>query len=428
MAPWNRDNVQAEAEAEERRRAAQEEDNPFIAFRRFADDQFNALVHGLNALPSILTEARTRAEQEQKQWEREFGEHKGKWDREVHDLWKEFTGSDGSIPEEGREAARVLLRQARDANVGVDPRKILSLYRDTEVAWLDSHGSYGSFKKEAPWLSVDWFKENSYSPIQIEQHRHAHQQGSMWRAAFEDLLSAELDKEPKAWEAWTGRVNNQKLYSTWAQTGTDWMLGLQCRGILPPQLPHLYQLDNTRQMDSIYRNIMQGRQSNPFVAGKVDADFERLAKEITTFDDDERAAQTSRSPDTELDAYESFLGRAQDGSSQEPLSCPALKPRVAAAPGVSQTPSRSSEQRPTVLSTLSTTESTTLPDGTVTTRVVLKKRFADGREESSETVSTTHSQQQGSVTSTGSEITEAQAGHSQDEKQQRQQSKGWFWS
>ena len=37
---------------------------------------------------------------------------------------------------------------------------------------------------------------------------------------------------------------------------------------------------------------------------------------------------------------------------------------------------------------MTTTERTTLPDGRVYSRMVLKKRFADGREESSETVQT----------------------------------------
>jgi hypothetical protein len=37
-----------------------------------------------------------------------------------------------------------------------------------------------------------------------------------------------------------------------------------------------------------------------------------------------------------------------------------------------------------VLSSLTTTETVRLPDGTVTTKVVLKQRFADGREETSE--------------------------------------------
>lgn len=45
-------------------------------------------------------------------------------------------------------------------------------------------------------------------------------------------------------------------------------------------------------------------------------------------------------------------------------------------------------QKPAILSTLTTTERTTLPDSPVTTKTVLKKRFADMREERIETVHT----------------------------------------
>ncbi|KAL9614511.1 MAG: hypothetical protein Q9167_001039 [Letrouitia subvulpina] len=44
--------------------------------------------------------------------------------------------------------------------------------------------------------------------------------------------------------------------------------------------------------------------------------------------------------------------------------------------------------KPSVLSQLTRTERTTSPDGTVITKVVLKKRFSDGTEENEETVST----------------------------------------
>jgi len=247
----------------------------------------------------------------------------------------------------------------------------------------------------------------------------------MWRAAFEDLMSAELGKEPRAHSAWTNRRNDQKLYASWGQAPVDWMLGLQCRGILPPQLPALYQLRNKEVMDKDFAAIINRKSARDF---DVACDFERLATEIGTFDEDERAEQLrdqrqtkteQNQAETELDLYEAFLGKAggdakfkDDNMAQ---AAPKQEQKVAHTPNVAASK---------VLSTLSTTETVTLPDGTVTTKVVMKKRFSDGREESTETVSTSHAHeknpQSAPVASLDSSAAERE-GRSKDKK-------GWFWS
>ena len=102
-------------------------------------------------------------------------------------------------------------------------------------------------------------------------------------------------------------------------------------------------------------------------------------------------------PETELDAYERMLGRVH-------------------GPDV---PAQDNERlQPSILSTLSTTERTVGPDGTVTTKVVFKKRFADGTEESSETVHTSRLQEDSS--------TSHQAAIRREEE--RKKTGGWFWS
>lgn len=118
---------------------------------------------------------------------------------------------------------------------------------------------------------------------------------------------------------------------------------------------------------------------------------------------------SSTMPETELEAYERVLG---------PLS--------------SQEDFAQSDARPSVLSTLTTTERTIAPDGTVTTKVVLKKRFADGREESSETVHTQRGQEEESHSVNGSSrLLDAVAQHKEHEErrdQGRSKGSGWFWS
>ncbi|KAL8849576.1 MAG: hypothetical protein Q9221_005450 [Calogaya cf. arnoldii] len=83
---------------------------------------------------------------------------------------------------------------------------------------------------------------------------------------------------------------------------------------------------------------------------------------------------------TELDLYKHFLGAP---SSRVPSSIPTQPSSI--MPG-----NHDALGQPTLISTMTTTQRTTRPDGSVYTQVVLKKRFSDGREESTETEHTTH--------------------------------------
>ena len=331
--------------------------------------------------------------------------------------------------EEALAATRALLLQSRTAcaRTGVHPSALLSLYRDVDT----SSPFFGN--GQPVWLGVRWFRTSPYSPAQLETHPHCHQYGSMWRAAFEDLLHAATDREVSARDAWTGVRPDSALYDAWAQTPRDWMIGLMCRGTLPPQLPSLYRLGCTRQMDGVFSRLMTGRPVGP--SGEAARrDLEELAREVGTIDEDEQpqvqkqsrtpAQQTKAQPQiqrvrrenvsqqeqdketqTELDAYEHFLGKASSASVPDEVVTPPVQQQ--------QQPRESA-----ILSTLSTTERTTLPDGTVTTKVVLRKRFVDGREESTETVSTSHAQP---VTQTDNEKTLTTEG-------EQGKSRGWFWN
>jgi hypothetical protein len=65
-----------------------------------------------------------------------------------------------------------------------------------------------------------------------------------------------------------------------------------------------------------------------------------------------------------------------------------------------------------IIATLTTTERIILPDGAVHTKMVLKKRFADGREESNETVHTAREGQE----------------HASSQAKKSDGSGGWFWT
>lgn len=67
------------------------------------------------------------------------------------------------------------------------------------------------------------------------------QYDTKWRNAFENLLEASLDKPMTSGDKTGFRpFAPNTTISTWRGPGLDWMLSLQCRGILPPQLPSMY--------------------------------------------------------------------------------------------------------------------------------------------------------------------------------------------
>ena len=117
-------------------------------------------------------------------------------------------------------------------------------------------------------------------------------------------------------------------------------------------------------------------------------------------------------------AAQRTLGMAPEDDQAQPL-----KTLPAQYPGLT-----SKVETPSILSTLTTTETTTLPDGSVRTTTVLKKRFSDGREECNESRRTHHPGLQPSFFSPP--FSQASPDHPKERKEQTngKPRKGWFWS
>ncbi|KAG9602098.1 hypothetical protein KCU86_g2913, partial [Aureobasidium melanogenum] len=405
------------------------DDDPFADFRRFADEQINALVEGVNSLPGFSSASLAAEEQ---RWSDEMQELRRRLEQDFPPLFASLLGAPerrsclgGPIGEEARQAARVLLLQARNASFGVDPRKILSLYQDHGQGMMPVHSKFPirTTTSNTTWLGIDWFRHSPYSPIQLEQHSTAHQHGGKWRAAFEDLLCAHLDKPQVAYEAWKAEnsiaasdPDNQTLYNHWAQPGIDWMLGLQCRGILPPQLPSLYNITplETKKLDRVFGKIVSGISNFWTPYGRaVYEDFTQLARIVASLDVEDLVARSNVQPDTELDMYERLWMAKEDHHKDEteaPLSSTKSNNHLSA-------PSLKNEEadKPSVIAVMTTTEMRTMPDGTVYTKRVLKKRFSDGTEENREEEST------GPLDSDDKANSEDGGHELQDKKS------GWFW-
>lgn len=190
--------------------------HPLIAFKHFIDDNLTAITN-LPSLMDFRNQVRLAGEERKLQ----DIETQYRWtgtpqtsdhvDLQIRNLTEEEKNS-------AFDAAMMLIRESELRNRTVDPAKIEALYADHEWLALEhdrfaapmlSFGGacyympetgdnlpstaslFGRWPKPSPrWLSIDWFKNSIYSPIQLQ----AQDESNTWRAAFEDLLLASLDK------------------------------------------------------------------------------------------------------------------------------------------------------------------------------------------------------------------------------------------
>lgn len=133
----------------------------------------------------------------------------------------------------------------------------------------------------------------------------------------------------------------------------------------------------------------------------------------------DQSEDRSDSFETEEDLYTRFLG---DFSASP--SPPQYQPEPS-----QQVPT----SKPSILSTLTTTERHVANDGTVTTKMVLKRRFTDGREESEERVETSRDpnwsdRRKLEEKNTNENISNSPVIQELAKRGESHQRRGWFWS
>ncbi|KAK4501392.1 hypothetical protein PRZ48_007201 [Zasmidium cellare] len=570
--------------------------SPFTAFKKFVDSSFQGFTDGFKNFPSNIAELRAKMQREQERLHEEELDISRRWtgseDTPDH-IQLELLRSTEQERREAFDATTSILAEAQRRNAHVPKAKIAALFNDPESmlgyldrlaspmlalggAWyympetgdrLPTADSWRWLAPQPRWLSVDWFKRSPYSPIRLEAHPDLGLEGEKWRAAFEDLMDASLDKPMESRERVGMRALHGKPQSTYHGPGLEWLLSLQCRGILPPLLPRAHNDVDSKSMlqsstpGSIIDTIRQHKQDLSLNSEQAKRwhtslyqDISDLMSEIATKSTSDTVAEPIEGlpplegvapyriqPATEQDLYDSphiwssiaLPDESQSTPSQtkvfadeetrkfkwetekyEALTHALKDGDIDAATDVlndwydvrgeidwfvedqinrladlnqaitqsklpfdhpqkqeayrfldeltrtdvekfkqheqeldllrrlSDDGERSEEeekefidrleqervnldrmvgekveeqpvvqQKPEVLSALTTTETTRLPDGTITTKVVLRKRFADGREETSESVHTAKEDLE-------------QQHQSEDGKTKK---KGWFW-
>ncbi|KAL8720821.1 MAG: hypothetical protein Q9225_002375 [Loekoesia sp. 1 TL-2023] len=242
------------------------------------------------------------------------------------------------------------------------------------------------FNSDLPTSSLaGYLEESPYSPLHLEHQDPFHEHRAKWRKAFEDLLLVSHGKELSE--------KQDKPTSSWS-----WKNSLAERGLVG---------------------------WNPLGMKMVPADH---PEESVTRQPENDASEDAA---TELDLYGRFLG-GQSTRSTTSTSTQTFD---------NSNGNQAAPDKPSVIATLTTTQRRMLPDGSVHTQVVLKKRFSDGREESTETEHTTYGtqwpdmgkqipQQSKDATSTST----PSLGHDGRIKQalgqriEEKKKNGWFWS
>lgn len=383
--------------------------NPFISFRRFADEQMSNLLAGIFGMSSRCSLGDYQA------WLQEARRSHGNVGREVEEATRIMDIYTRAHEDSAHEELQGAIQDAENPlrcpyrPADQDEPKHKSDRSEGSLAALGVH--LPSTILAAPVLGaqvssvpISYLLYSPYSPVRLEEQRAFRDHEVHWREAFEDLLAVQNGEEITSECEQDARISN-----------TDWvrrMIGLaMCK----------------RDQDKDEECCDVDRQALGIIPGRMvrfTATRQPVNDAYEGEDYQERETLDEESV-TELDLYKHFLGKQE---TQPSAAASSKKPSSAYSEHDSNLAEREGK-KPSILSTLTTTERTTLPDGTTHTKVVLKKRFSDGREESTETMSTQNPLPKPQYQPPTQVIGGQASSHSTPVLKHKEKKKvGWFWS
>lgn len=251
------------------------------------------------------------------------------------------------------------------------------------------------------------YEQHEYSPQVLDRDQRMRTTGIPWQKAYDDLLRGEQIEQSHDEPSYEYSHDHEDQHDE-PPTSTSYPLF--------PFVDRIAEEDPERisRLDPATKTFLQLRQQR---RQDYMAQLEQDSKAHNALKATACAAQEQEDEETEMDAYEHL-----EAMRKLPESSTQLTHTI---------PEKAENTVPSILSTMTTTERTVAPDGSITTKVVLKKRFADGREENSETVHV-HRNTEAEIrphfeSSVPVTRTRASAVEEQETKEDRKRS-GWFWS
>lgn len=425
----------APSDEENKHMKTRDDANPFIAFRRFADDQMSSVMNGIFSISSLFASPSTsprRSGQDYEKWLQEARASPQPSTREVEAgrIMGVYTKSYG----QGQHANQGNSQEpASDDDCGPlkcpyrtdeqeTPRQEkagpnICFVDDTTRSFLSlaalGLGFPGNILTapvhggQLPSVPIAYLLYSPYSPVRLEQQPYLCDHGAKWREAFEDLLAVQ---------------NGWKLPPRYSQriptSSVDWV-----RGMI--DLAMYRREEGCEQLSSTAGKTSRALKQDPALLSRFTST--RSATNDADEDDDVDCDDLDEVVDayiTEMDVYDRIFGSQQRSSS----GLTGAAARSFAHLQHESSPIDTDSGAPSILSTLTTTERTTLRDGSIYTKVVLKKRFSDGREESTETVHHQNAVDPAQDAASNS-IRDMETRKAGKEKETKEKSpSGWFWS
>ncbi|KAI4203550.1 MAG: hypothetical protein LQ350_001740 [Teloschistes chrysophthalmus] len=351
-----------------------ERGNPFVTFSHLVDQQIACAFQTLSEIPSRYAERRRKFEEESREWEAKLPPALRKGlDEDLKEEWRRERPQYANITQASRSDEETA-ECRRIAQCVLDARA----QHRAEDHDDDEEDDFQRVPLRCPYRpAID-------NDDDEESERARDPRVRVLPAWLSWAYPHPLFPEDPSRDSQHSSSHNETKSSPPNYTG-KWVQACEDLGFRLCPAPSGWSTKDTEEAreNPINSSIKQGRiPTDPFPPFSLRDFFEGPATRHP-----ENDAAEEENATTELDLYRRFLGTQNRpaGSSSTSHTSSTHQTFTSTSTTVGDDP-----DKPSITSTMTTTQRCTLPDGSVYTKVVLKKGFSDGREECTETEHTTH--------------------------------------
>ena len=337
--------------------------SPFLALQRFAEEQMSAMLQSLVGLPSAVTAHAPHA----------------------------WPTDDPLLPDHYRRRIADACAQAAAEHPPSQPSLAAA---DRPARFPLAASPFSTL-----WLAR-YLRDSPYAPPALAADPRLAPHGPRWRRAFEDLLAAESGRPLGDYagcdadaRAPTPRAAGERCVARWDRRWDEnmkpqrWGPFRWLQYVEPGSDEDGARAETSEQeRDADAKGARDGADDTVTdLLRRMPYPILESPRVVDEPRPDARAdAHATAQLATELDAYERMLGRDAAADAAAPSTRTSTSTTMSS---LSAHPPHDADGQPGVVATLTSTQRVTLPDGTVRTTRVRRRRFADGREEEDESES-----------------------------------------